>query len=215
MIKYWYRLENLDSSFPLLKAAYQSTKELYDHKIPSWYGSLKTIFRNIPGIEEHKLSTISSFKRTVNIAVKKHYLLNWKNLISKQDGKLDSYSTFKANFGLEKYLLIMNNFEQRRIFTRMRISAHSLQIEHGRYQGVPRQERRCLRCTSSQVEDEKHFLFVCNKFTDDRSNMLQIIHNVCPNFQQLSHEHQLIWVMNTENCNILSSVAKFILNNMK
>ena len=39
-IRYWYRLENLGSSFPLLKEAYLDSKSLLQSKIPSWYGSM-------------------------------------------------------------------------------------------------------------------------------------------------------------------------------
>ena len=40
MIRYWHRLENLGSSFPLLKDAYLESKLFFESKIPSWYGSL-------------------------------------------------------------------------------------------------------------------------------------------------------------------------------
>jgi hypothetical protein len=136
--------------------------------------------------------------------------------------KLCSYSKFKTYFGLEKYLCILKSFEQRRNFTRFRISSHSLQIERGRYQGnyivlcfikleilarissfsllrsqynfcsglrtwklrrnftrfrisshslqiergryqgALRQNRLCLRCTSGEIDDEKHFLISCS-----------------------------------------------------
>jgi len=36
-IRYWYRLENLGSSFPLLKEAYLDSKSLLQSNIPSWY----------------------------------------------------------------------------------------------------------------------------------------------------------------------------------
>jgi hypothetical protein len=43
MLGYWHRLENLESSFPLLKAAYNSSKKLFLLKKPSWYGSIHYI----------------------------------------------------------------------------------------------------------------------------------------------------------------------------
>jgi hypothetical protein len=45
------------------------------------------------------------------------------------DGKLSTYLTVKNNFGFEKYLDKIKNFEQRRTLTRFRISAHKLAIE--------------------------------------------------------------------------------------
>jgi hypothetical protein len=40
----------LDSSFPLLKAAYKCTKNLYEGKQPSWYGSVQQILQNMPSL---------------------------------------------------------------------------------------------------------------------------------------------------------------------
>jgi hypothetical protein len=40
----------LDSSFPLLKAAYKCTKNLYEGNQPSWYGSIKHILQNMPSL---------------------------------------------------------------------------------------------------------------------------------------------------------------------
>jgi hypothetical protein len=48
ILRFWRRLENLDSSFPLLKAAYKCSKNLYEGKQPSWYGSVKHILQNMP-----------------------------------------------------------------------------------------------------------------------------------------------------------------------
>jgi hypothetical protein len=58
------------------------------------------------------------------------------------DSKLKLYNICKSNFGLEKYLTIVNNFELRRSFTKLRTSSH-------RYQGVPRHNRVCTKCFSN------------------------------------------------------------------
>jgi hypothetical protein len=44
-----------------------------------------------------------------------------------------TYLKIKTNFGYENYLSIIKNFEQRRRLSKLRISAHKLQIEIGRY----------------------------------------------------------------------------------
>jgi hypothetical protein len=40
----------LDSSFPLLKAAYKCTENLYEGKQPSWYGSVQHILQNMASL---------------------------------------------------------------------------------------------------------------------------------------------------------------------
>ena len=127
-----------------------------------------------------------------------------------EDGKLCSYSYFKTNFGLEKYLLILKNREHRKKFTRFRISAHRLHIEQGRYQGTPRQNRLCNRCTSNEIDDEMHFLFSCTSSQDERHYMNTKINSLCSNFHHLNSNQKLIWLLNTENLEILVSVCNLI-----
>ena len=52
MIRYWNRLENLDSNFTLLKDAYEESKKKIEIKIPSWYGSITLLIKNIRGLKE-------------------------------------------------------------------------------------------------------------------------------------------------------------------
>ena len=62
------------------------------------------------------------------------FLHEWKqNLQAQANSRLGSYVFFKSNFGCEKYLSVINNIEIRKHFTRLRLSAHFLKIEKGRY----------------------------------------------------------------------------------
>jgi hypothetical protein len=65
------------------------------------------------------------------------------------EGKLRTYTTFKVHFGCANYLSVIGNFEHRRCLTKLRISAHRLHIETGRYQGIPPHQR---------LLTSKHFL---------------------------------------------------------
>ena len=126
----------------------EESKTLFEIKIPSQYGSITLLIKNIRGLKE--LSNVSKhkFKSSYKDVIYHLYKENWgKQMLKHSEGKLCSYSIFKTNFGLEKYLCILKSFEQRRNFTRFRISSHRLQIERGRYQGALRQYRLCLRCT--------------------------------------------------------------------
>jgi hypothetical protein len=59
-----------------------------------------------------------------------------KQAHSLKEGTLRTYFKIKTNFGHENYLSIIQNFEQRRRMSKLRISAHKLQIEARRYQGT-------------------------------------------------------------------------------
>ena len=90
--------------------------------------------------------------------------------------KLDFYKSIKHNFGFEKYLLIANN-KHRSALTKMRISAHNLYIEKGRYTDpiTPREDRFCLYCraTSKQwlVESETHAIETCKLYDCARASI--------------------------------------------
>ena len=51
---------------------------------------------------------------------------------------------------------------------KIRISAHSLRIERGRYCNINRNERHSPICKTGQVEDENHFILKCKRFEQIR-----------------------------------------------
>jgi hypothetical protein len=63
--------------------------------------------------------------------------------------------------GLKKYLIYVTNSHHRKALTKLRISAHDLAIERGRYKGQNLEERICSQCSSDEVEDEIHFVTKC------------------------------------------------------
>jgi len=107
-------------------------------------------------------------------------------------------------------LPVLKKIGQRKIFTRFRISAHRLRIELGRCQGTLRQDRIYLHCSSDEVEDEIHYLLNCEKFKDERSNLIFFISLGCPNFIQLQNMEKFIWMMNSEDHEILIKICYFI-----
>ena len=91
----------------------------------------------------------------------------------------------KKNFGLENYL-ISCSFNVRKIFTKLRTSTHRLNIEVGRHNGVSRQNRLCHLCNNSDIEDESHFMIVCQHYSDIRTSLMNNlefcnIHDLCDN----------------------------------
>ena len=76
--------------------------------------------------------------------------------------KLSFYHLHKHKFAREAYLNDTKGFSRRYNTTQLRISAHDLEIERGRYANVPRDERICTWCNTSMgakiVEDESLLL---------------------------------------------------------
>ncbi|KAK3097853.1 hypothetical protein FSP39_013826 [Pinctada imbricata] len=207
---YFHRLNSLGSSFPLLKAAFNSSYSNYLANKPSWYGSVTFLKSKVSGMNNASSKSLNSFTQSCKQILKKQFLQSWESMRSNQDGKLCTYITFKTNFGFEKYLQTLHNFDQRRRVTKFRLSAHKLLIETGRYKGIPRNERICDKCMLGEVEDECHFLFKCHKFSLQRIQLMDIICKSCPNFITLNSTNQLIWALSCEHVDVLLAISEFI-----
>ena len=86
--------------------------------------------------------------------------------------KLSTYNDFKSAFIVEPYVLNMIDFKKRSLVANFRCSGHRLEVEVGRYDNIDRRERFCKLCTTSQVEDEFHFLAVCSRYSILRQKYL-------------------------------------------
>ena len=80
-------------------------------------------------------------------------------------GELLFYSKIYKKFEQQEYLNFNIQKEPRKQLTKLRISAHPLAIETGRYSKpkTSHNERFCKFC-KDQVEDESHFLLKCPKY---------------------------------------------------
>ena len=211
MLNYWYRLNNLGKSFPLLNDAYCESKLLYEQNIPSWYTTINFLINKLDGSQNLRGVKESKFKSALKNCLFKNYINEWRLQASlHSDKKLSCYVSLKQSFGLEKYLNLLKNFEQRRNFTRFRISAHRLNIERGRYQGIPRESRHCMRCNSGVLDDEKHFLLTCSYNKEDRDVLQELVNEVCKNFCTMNNDQKLFWLMTNEDHRVLQQISKMI-----
>ena len=48
-----------------------------------------------------------------------------------------------------------------------------LQVEVGRWRGLRREERKCTKCDSGEVEDLKHFLMRCKAWNGEREELME------------------------------------------
>ena len=75
------------------------------------------------------------------------------------------YAKVKASYKIEDYLNEIKYIKYRSAISKMRISAHTMPIEIGRWKGIPREERTCLICNSKETGDEAHYLAHSNNPT--------------------------------------------------
>ena len=102
--------------------------------------------------------------------------------------KLRFYRTFKGSFTREPYLDLVKNRNQRSWLSRIRVSAHHLQIEVGRWKNppVPPSERFCRYCSTESIDTEDHFLHDCETFSIKRNCFFAMLNSVVPGFQEMS-----------------------------
>ena len=98
--------------------------------------------------------------------------------ISKQNSpKLEFYNECKTRFSTEHYLTDIKNFHHRSQLTQLRISAHKLNIETGRYKNIPKENRICHWCKVclgiDKIETEKHFFAECDFNSKIRTEMIK------------------------------------------
>ena len=215
MINYWYRLQDIsnDSTNIIIRNAFLTSKYLFENGKSSWFGSVHTVINAIPGLVAYTnlKRKPNLFKKHLNRLLRSAFLNMWeKERLKNEHGKLRNYIKFKQHFHREKYLRIMNNFDLRKHYSRFRISCHHLIIETGRYKNIPSNLRICTSCNSGEIGDEIHFLLCCKKYENERKCLLHEINSVCGNFQKLSLNDKMMWLMSAEDKGMLIKVARFI-----
>ena len=133
------------------------------------------------------------------------YIERWSNEISPQPtlgrastSKLRTYAKFKQHFSLENYLLVQKSKPVRAEFTKLRISAHKLMIESGRYHKpnkIPIEERFCMICEDGSIEDEFHFVCQCKGYNQERITFFSKISSIFPDFEGLNSDEKFICIM--------------------
>ena len=61
-----------------------------------------------------------------------------------------------------------------------------------------------------KIEDEIHFLTESPNYLHEREKLLTSIYECCKNFSQLSNQNKFLWLMSSDDTNIIQSVSHFI-----
>ena len=112
---------------------------------------------------------------------KEHFVRCWKHAKNSSPKLNLFYADIKKDFKEEPYLKFINNAANKYRTTRLRISAHDLEIETGRYKNVSRNDRCCKWCSialgNNTIEDERHVLFHCDLYQKPRNKLLTTLKN--------------------------------------
>ena len=121
----------------------------------------------------------STFIKDVNEQLEIIHGTKWLDIVNKKvskckkgKNKLRTYNTFKSEFVSECYVYSIMPKCHRSAMAQLRCGTAPIQIEIGRYTGVPEQERICPLCHSS-VENELHVITECPVYNDIRHNLFK------------------------------------------
>ena len=155
IIKYHNYLDNLSLSRPILLDTVKCSKNLNN---VSWHKYSETLmYKNNVRLENLQRTANNETKKSESLKIKKKLQENYLEFYYKEklasSEKLTLYKHLDRNYSLAPYLSKIKNHNFRQALTKMRISAHKLEIETGRYTKTTREERLCKLC-SLEVEDE-------------------------------------------------------------
>ena len=134
--------------------------------------------------------------------IRDQYIQIWNASINSMS-KPETYNRYKETFTMEKYSQILSNDILRKHVSAFRLVSHRLEIEMGRHNNIPREQRIYKVCNMQQTESEYHFLLVCPAYHDLRIRFLPSNYISWPALQKFD-------TLMTHNGNKLSNIAKFI-----
>ena len=169
IIGYWLKLIALDNNDPL-KLLYYSTLDMNKNdsfdKSNFWAINVRNIlYKNGFGyIWENQ-----------NFGINKDFLKIFKTRLidsfwQENKNEIDSLSTHRLYRHLDtksnEYLFSMPNDFIRIALTRLRLGSHHLNVERGRWHKIEYRNRMC--CICNDIEDEFHFILICERFHELR-----------------------------------------------
>jgi hypothetical protein len=205
MIKYWLKIINTDNI--ILKTIYnQAVVDCYNGQV-NWVSNIRKlltdygfayVFDNVNNINVELF--LSELKYRIVDTFKQETLSTIDN-----SSMLCLYKHVKTSHSYEQYLDILPR-RYRFYFCRLRLSSLPLRIQTGRYSRnrIPREERSCLICNSSDIEDEYHFVCICHCYNNIRRKYLKKYYYVKPSV------YKFVQLLNSNNKADLINLSKFV-----
>ena len=205
IIRYWCKLVNTNNV--ILSTIYNTTLEDVLNGQQTWAGNVKCLlgefgFANV-WLNPDSIN-LCAFPSVFKQRLIDCFIQKWQGDLQ-NNGVLTEYKQFKMNFSFECYLNIFP-VKHRVVLTKLRLSAHSLLIDTGRYgrNRIIRNERQCALCDTGDLKDEHHFTLVCSKYNDIRKFYLKRYYYTHPSV------FKFIQLMQSNNIKELKKLCKYL-----
>ena len=206
IIKFWFKM--IGTSNIIIESIVKSCISDVSKGYTNWFSNVRTL------LEKYGFLNVwlnpSSVNQNQFIAVFKQRLLDeyvqeWRASLNTND-VLILYRSVKDNFEMEPYLENIISRNLRIALTKLRISAHSLRIQTGRYSRdrVDRNLRYCLICNANEIEDEFHFILMCPAYENLRKIHIKRYYRNRPNM------HKFVQLLRCDTNKEIHMLCKYI-----
>jgi hypothetical protein len=86
------------------------------------------------------------------------------------------YKEVKTNMDAELYVKLNLTSSERSMLAQLRMGILPIRIETGRFTNMKLSDRICQICQEQKVEDEIHFLFICDSYSERRQRFIRKCH---------------------------------------
>ena len=139
---------------------------IHQHK---WIHFIKHILISVGRpdlLNKEVIENPKSIKNQISKTLSDLYVQEWHNKVT-SSSKGKNYTLFKQDLNFENYLIKLNRKHCSSLL-KLRLSNHPLQVETGRWENTPLEDRKCTLCSKHDIGYEFHYLFVCDHFISDR-----------------------------------------------
>jgi hypothetical protein len=179
MVRLWCRLKNMDQT-RLTSCIFKWSLSMSNRNIKTWEFFVKQNLRVADMKEcvyENELDSkhvVDKFRQFENECDKANWSYKvWDDRKNNVNGnKLRLYRCFKTDIFAETYVVTIMPFIYRQCIAKLRCGSLPLEIELGRRNGTPLEDRQCKMCAVNRVESEIHLLLECQLYDDLREDLL-------------------------------------------
>ena len=215
-LKYWWKLNN-DCKFgaqSLVIRALIENRKFHANNYFTWSNGIQNICNLINQSDVWNKPNIlckSTITNVVRTRLQLVYSDKWYSCIANNSPKLRTYCTYKTNFEQENYVNFVNK-SARSAFCKLRISAHKLMIETGRYatHKIPPGNRLCQVCDLKEVEDEFHFVMRCKLLEQPRQKLFSDLSDIFDT-DNFSSDVLFQMIMSAKDFDVVQCVKDFII----
>ena len=202
ILRFWNRLLKMPDERMTKQIFYND----FNLKNNNWCAKVKYILKLIDCEELFNNQTLCDLTECelllTNIIEKE-----WKTQINNKP-KLRTYKLYKKNYKTSDYVINTLNRFNRSMLAKFRTGILQLRVETGRFTQMKLEDRTCQICNLNLIEDEIHFLCVCNKYDELRKILFISAAEKHVQFSTLSIDLKFIYLMSFCNREVGAFIRK-------